>query len=121
MGDGLGKYLILVHAGPQELARAVHGLLYASELHRAGVPVRVIFDGAGTAWLRELRRADHKYHRLFRQAAGAGLIEAACEYCAAAFGVTDHVRAAGIALAGSADGHPSLARYVAEGWTPLVL
>ncbi|MFN3285892.1 MAG: hypothetical protein ACK45F_06385 [bacterium] len=115
------KYVFFVHAAPGELARALHALLYAQELHRAGIPARVVFDGAGTVWLREFSNPDHKYHGVFRRALEAGLLEAACAYCARAFQVTEAVQAAGVPLVDTAEGHPSLASYVREGWTPIAL
>lgn len=115
------KFAIFVHAGPQELARALHGLLYAQDLHNAGHAVKVVFDGAGTTWLKTFADPEHKYHDVFRTVNNLGLIAAACEYCASAFGVTEAVRQAGIPLSGEAAGHPSLAALVAEGYTPLIL
>lgn len=115
------KYVLFVHAGPSELARALHALLYARELSQAGIPTRVVFDGAGTVWLREFSNPEHKYHALFRQVLEAGLVDAACAYCARAFQVVEAVEATGVPLVGTADGHPSLFAYLRDGWTPLVL
>lgn len=115
------KFVIFVQAGPQELARALHGLLYARELHEAGIPVRVVFDGAGTTWIREFGNPGHKYHGVYRQVADAGLIDGACAYCAGAFGVKEDIQSAGISLLDAAGGHPSLVRYVRDGWMPLIL
>jgi len=115
------KYLLLVHAGPNELARALHALLYAQELQRAGIPAKVVFDGAGTVWLREFSNPQHKYHALFRQTLDAGLVDAACAYCARAFNVVEAVQALGVPLVDTAGGHPSLSAYVREGWTPITL
>lgn len=115
------KYVVFVHAGPQELARALHALLYAQELQRSGIPAKVVFDGAGTVWLREFSNPEHKYHAVFRQVLDAGLVDAACAYCANAFGVVEAVRAAGVPLVGTAEGHPSLAAYLRDGWTPITL
>jgi hypothetical protein len=56
------RYVLFVHAGPNELARALHALLYAQELQREGIPAKVVFDGAGTVWLREFSNPEHKYH-----------------------------------------------------------
>lgn len=115
------KYLLLVLAGPGELPRALHALLYARDLQRAGMSARVLFDGAGTVWLREFSNPEHKYHTLFRETLESGLIDAACAYCAQVFKVVDAVQATGVLLVDSAEGHPSLAAYVKEGWTPLTL
>ncbi len=120
MAEG-GKYVVFVHAGPQELARALHALLYARELQRAGIPAKIVFDGAGTVWLREFSDPQHKYHGLFREVMEAGLVDAACAYCAQAFNVVEAVQAVGVPLVDTADGHPSLATYILQGWTPLTL
>ncbi|MDR7416445.1 MAG: hypothetical protein QN193_05645 [Armatimonadota bacterium] len=115
------RYVVFVHAGPQELARALHALLYARELTRAGIPAKIVFDGAGTVWLQQFSDPQHKYHGLFREVLEAGLVDAACAYCARAFNVVDAVRATGVPLVDTADGHPSLASYVQQGWIPLTL
>jgi len=115
------RYVLLVHAGPGELARAVHALLYARELQRTGIPAKIVFDGAGTVWLQQFSDPQHKYHALFLEVLGAGLVDAACAYCARAFNVVDAVQATGVPLVDAADGHPSLASYVQQGWTPLAL
>lgn len=117
----MAKFGIIVQAGPQDLARALHGLLYAEELHGAGHDAQVVFDGAGTTWIKAFSEPDHKYHDLFERVRAAGLIAGACEYCAAAFQVRDEVQRAGVALQGDAQGHPSVARLVADGYQLLVL
>jgi len=117
----LSEFAIIVQAGPQELARALHGLLYAQELHDAGHDVQVVFDGAGTTWVKAFSEPDNKYHDLFERVRGSGLIVGVCEYCAVAFQVKDDVRRAGVPLQGEANGHPSVARLVADGYQLLVL
>lgn len=115
------KFAIVVHAGPQELARALHGLLYAQDLHNAGHQVTVIFDGAGTTWVKAFENPEHKYHDAYRATKDLGLIGGVCEYCAGAFGVDEDVKQSGLPLSGEMNGHPSLADLVGKGFTPLVL
>lgn len=115
------KFAIIVLASPQELARALHGLLYAQDLHHAGHEVQVIFDGAGTTWVKTFANPDHKYHDVYRVVKNLGLISKVCEYCAGAFGVADEVRQTGIPLAGEAAGHPSVADLVAQGFQLLIV
>ena len=115
------KFAVIIQAGPQEGARALHGLLYADELHDAGHDVRVVFDGAGTTWVKAYSDSDHKYHALFEKVRDSGLISAVCEYCSGAFGVKDAIVEAALPLQGEARGHPSIARLVADGYSLLVL
>ncbi len=76
--------------------------------------VRIVFDGAGTAWVPELAKKDHKAHGLY--AAVGDRIAGVCAYCAGAFGVKDAVIAQGVQLAGEYEGHPSVRRLVHEGF-----
>jgi hypothetical protein len=50
---------------PEGLGRVVNALTTAKEFKEAGDEAVVIFDGAGTKWVDELSRPDHKYHGLF--------------------------------------------------------
>lgn len=115
------KFAILIHAGPQELARALHGLLYALDLHEAGHEARIIFDGAGTTWVRTFADPEHKYHDVYQRARNLGLISAVCEYCAGAFGVAAEVKQSGLPLSGESGGHPSVADLVQAGFTLMPL
>lgn len=71
-----------MQAGPNDLPRAVHGLLYAQDLIAGGHEVRVVFEGAGTAWVKKMGDPSWKYHGLYRDVKGQGLIQGVCQYCA---------------------------------------
>ena len=43
-------------------------------------------------------------------------MQGACAYCARAFGVKDEVQESGVELLGDFEGHPSLAKLVAQGY-----
>ena len=96
------------------LGRVVNALETAKELKESGDEVALIFDGAGTRWIGELERPDHRYHRLY-EAVGE-VIAGACAYCAAAYGVKDAVEAAGVPLLEEFDRHPSLRKYLEAGF-----
>lgn len=115
------KFVIIVQAGPEELAKALHALLYAQELHEADYKVQMVFDGAGTTWLKEFEKADHHYHPVFKQVQKLGVIAEACEYCANAFGVTEEIKNSETPLTGESSGHPSLVKYIKDGYTPIVM
>lgn len=98
-----------------DLGRLANALSTASEAAGAGDDVEIIFDGAGTRWVPELAKDDHKLNHSFE-----GLREhvaGACEFCSGAFGVKDGVRAAGIAFLSEYEGHPSLRRRVEQGYS----
>jgi hypothetical protein len=86
----------------------------AKELKEGNDDVRIVFDGAGTAWVPELAKKDHKAHGLY--AAVGDRIAGVCAYCAGAFGVKAAVVAQGVQLASEYEGHPSVRRLVHDGY-----
>lgn len=99
---------------PEGMGRMANALITALEFHQAGDPVRLIFDGAGTKWIGQLAKPDHKYHELFESV--RGIIAGVCRYCAGAYKVADEVSAAGLPLTDEFQGHPSLRSLVADGY-----
>ncbi len=99
------------------LGRVVNALTTAKEFKTAGDEAAVVFDGAGTRWIAELGSAEHRYHGLFEEVRES--IAGACSYCASAFGVRQAVEEAGIALLEDFDRHPSLRKYVIDGYSVL--
>lgn len=125
--DQATKILIVLQAGTEShegRARALHSVLYATELAEAGATVRLVFDGAGTGWLARWTSQEGAASRassLFRDLRARGLSYEVCDYCAGAFDVKDDLLEAGEALAGSYMDHPSLATHVADGFSVWIL
>ncbi len=112
----MAKVAIVVLAGTEThegLGRVVNALEAAKELKEGNDDVRIVFDGAGTAWVPELAKKEHKAHGLY--AAVGDRIAGACA-CAGAFGVKDAVVAQRVQLAGEYEGHPSVRRLVHDGY-----
>jgi hypothetical protein len=97
------------------LGRVVNALEAVKEFKEAGDDVRLIFDGAGTKWVVELSRPEHKAHALY--AAVRDKVTGVCGFCAGAFGVEEEVRTIGAPLDESYDGHPSFRRLLADGYS----
>jgi intracellular sulfur oxidation DsrE/DsrF family protein len=125
--DQATRILIVLQAGTEShegRARALHGVLYATELSEAGATVRLVFDGAGTGWLARWSTeagATSRAGRLFAELRARGLSYEVCDYCAGAFDVKEDLVEAGEALAGEYMDHPSLAAHVAEGFAVWIL
>lgn len=96
------------------LGRAVNALEAAKELKEAKSDVRVIFDGAGTKWVGELAKPEHRVHGLF--AAVREQVSGACSFCAGAFGASEGVKASGVPFLSEYDGHPSIAKLISSGY-----
>jgi hypothetical protein len=97
-----------------DLGRVANALALTKEAKGAGDEVELVFDGAGTQWVRELSRKDSKLRGQFEKVRDR--IAGACEFCSGAYGVTEDVRAAGVRLLSEFEGHPSLRTRIAQGY-----
>lgn len=97
----------------EQMARAANAFEMVKDAKQANLDAELILDGAGTRWVRELAKPESKMRGLFEEVRDK--VTGVCEYCAGAFGVTEAVHASGLPFASEFDGHPSLARRIAEG------
>ncbi|PIR58957.1 MAG: hypothetical protein COU69_02775 [Candidatus Pacebacteria bacterium CG10_big_fil_rev_8_21_14_0_10_56_10] len=117
------KLLIVLLAdsnGHENLARALHALLYAKQAHAAGVSTKLIFDGGGTEWAAALPSHQH-LRPLYQQLVEAGVIEGVCEFCAKAFEVYDQLKDGEVQLVSEDQGHPNIGAKLADGWQVMTL
>ncbi len=114
------KAAVVVLAGMEThegLARVVNAMETVKELKVAEDDVKLIFDGAGTRWIRELTQSEHKAHGLFE--AVRDRVDGVCAYCAGAFGVDEDARTCQVPLLSGFEGHPSLRTLIANGYSIL--
>jgi hypothetical protein len=97
-----------------DLGRIANALTSAQDFKEAGDEATIVFDGAGTKWIGELSRPDHKLHEAFESVRDS--VAGACAYCAKSFGVKQQVQKSGIPLLEEYAGHPSLQRLVSQGY-----
>lgn len=93
-----------------------HALLNAKDLHDAGVQVRLIIEGSATARVKSLVQPEQPFHGLYVQIRDAGLIDGVCKACGAKMGSLEAAQAQGLRLLDEMAGHPSMGRYLAEGY-----
>lgn len=120
-----GKYAIILQAGAETnegRARAVHALLYASDLAEHGYDVALIFEGAGALWARELEKPENPFHRHYLRIKQLSIVEEVCDYCADAHDVKqDLSKEQERLLVGDYEGHPSITKWVDKGYRIIVL
>ena len=121
-----GKYAIILQAGKEShegMARAVHALLYTRELKEHGHDVVLVFDGAGTEWAEEFTKPDstHKLTPMYRELSKLGVTKIICDFCAGAFGVKERLAQRQLPLVAEYAGHPSIAKWIDQGYQLLIL
>ena len=119
------KFAIILQAGTEShegLARALHALLYSMELKEGGHPVVLIFDGAGTGWARAMRDPNNKLHAKYTELEKLGIVEEICDFCSGAFKVKDDLKKQGnVPFASEFGGHPSIKKWVDQGYEIVIL
>jgi len=111
------KLAIVLLAGsdtPDGAGRMANAFITALEAQEARDEIRIVFDGAGTTWLKALADPEHRYHRLFENVRGS--VAGACLYCARAYDVVDDVEDANIPLLDDYKDHPSIRGMLADGF-----
>jgi len=114
----MAKGAVVVLAGTEgreAIGRIANALVTSREFKEAGDEIVLLFDGAGTQWIRELVDPAHKYHSAFESV--RDIVSGACSYCASAYCVTEDVERAGIALLEEYDQHPSIRGLIADGYS----
>jgi hypothetical protein len=98
----------------------VHVMLNAFDLKERGHEVTVIIEGSATKLVETFHR-DPKapFSNLYQRLREEGLIGGVCRACAAKMGSLASAEEQGLALLGDMSGHPSIGRYLDEGYQVL--
>jgi len=94
----------------------VHVLLNAADMKKREYDVKVVIEGTATKLVNELNDEGKPFGKLYLEVRDAALIDCVCEACAAKMGALDGVKAQGLPLGNDMSGHPSLARYIDQGY-----
>jgi len=112
----MARATIVVLAGTDthaDTARLVNALETTREfVETDGDEGRLIFDGAGTAWIPKLIDPDNEYHDLYRSVRDEAAVRG---FCAGAFDIADAVEETGLETLDDNDGHPSVRSLVMDG------
>jgi len=121
-----GKFLVILQAGKEShegMARALHALLYSKELLENGYGVVLVFDGAGTEWIHEWTNpgSTDKLLRMYKELQQGGITEIICDYCSYAFHAKEDLKERNIPITNEYQGHPSITKWVNQGYQVLIL
>jgi hypothetical protein len=94
----------------------VHVLLNALDMKERGHEVKIVIEGAATKVVPELSVEGNPLRGFYQKVKDLGLIDAVCKACSTKMNVLAEVEAEGLPLADEMSGHPSLARYIEEGY-----
>lgn len=93
-----------------------HVLLNALDMEERGFEVKVVIEGTATRLIAELADPAKPFAGLYAKLKDRGLVDCVCQACAAKMGALDAAKEQGLPICGEMNGHPSLARYIEDGY-----
>lgn len=97
-----------------------HCLLNGLGMQAQGWEVKVVIEGDATKQVSLLRNETKPFAALWQKAKSAGIIDCVCEACARKNTVVPAVREQGLNLCNELEGHPSIGRYIEQGYQVLI-
>ena len=94
----------------------IHVLLNTLDLEKHGNSVKLVIEGSAAKLIPDLVSPDSPLNHLFQEVKDRGLIDCVCNACAEKMGVIASVRDLDLPLCAEMKGHPSMARYIEEGY-----
>jgi len=94
----------------------IHVLLNGLDMHERGYDVKLIIEGSATKLIPELIKKGGPLHPLYEKAKASGLMEGVCKACSNKMGTLEAVKSEGLVLLDDVSGHPSMAKYMDQGY-----
>ena len=104
----------------------LHVLLNGLDLREKGHDVAVVIEGSATRLIDTLAKQpgpeadDQTVHRLYEEVKERGLIDCVCRACSNKTGVVAEVERQGLPFGTEMKGHPSISRYIDDGYEILI-
>lgn len=99
----------------------VHVLLNALDMSEKGLGGKIVLEGEATKLVRELIKPEHPLHSLYQRAKEKNLFAAVCRACASKMGVLDSVAKEGLPFGEDMAGHPSMSKFINEGYNVITM
>ncbi len=115
------KRRVLLAAFNGELMCFAHVLLNALDMAQKGYEVKIVIEGSATRLIGEMVGPGKPFANLYLEAKDKGLIDGVCRACSVKMGTLEKAREQGLPLCGEMKGHPSLARYLEQGYAVIAL
>ncbi len=108
------KFAIFAFKG--EAGCFAHALLNALDLADRGHEVRLVIEGQAVTLVEDMAKPDTPFHALYAKVIERGLLHCVCRACAAKLGGVQGAQDQGLHLCDEMKGHPSMGRFLEEGY-----
>lgn len=111
----MNKKVVLVAFNGEPMC-FVHVLFNALDMEQKGYEVKVVIEGSATKVANELNDQGKPFGKLYLEVREKGLIDCVCQACSAKMEVLKGIEAQGLPLCNEMSGHPSLEKYIEQGY-----
>ena len=95
----------------------IHVIINALEMLGKGYDVKVIVEGSATKLAHEFENKSNPFYKQYTDLKNSGLIDCFCKACSNKMGSLEDVQRIGFPTCSELMGHPSMARYIEQGYT----
>jgi len=107
---------VVLFAFNGELMCFVHVLLNALDMKEQGFEVKIVIEGSATKLIPDLGIEGNLLNGPYNKVRAENLIDGVCKACATKMGTAEDAKTMDLALLGDMWGHPSMAKYLKEGY-----
>ena len=95
----------------------IHVILNALDMHEKGFEVKVIIEGSACKLADQFENESNPFYKLYQQLKESNLIDCFCKACSGKMGTLKKVEEMGFPTCAEMEGHPSMAKYIEDGYT----
>jgi len=110
-----GKYALFAFNGDPMCF--IHVILNALDLDQKGCEVKVIVEGSATKLANQFQDKNNLFFEQYKKLEASGLIDCFCKACSNKMGSLEIVNKLGFKTCSELMGHPSMAKYIEQGFT----
>jgi hypothetical protein len=94
----------------------VHVLLNALDMEEKGLDVKIVIEGNTPKTANAMNDPEAKFHRFYHAVKEKNLIDCVCRACSAQVGALEGIQEQSLPLCNEMTGHPSMTKYMMEGY-----
>ncbi|MFO8020111.1 MAG: DsrE family protein [Promethearchaeia archaeon] len=95
----------------------LHVILNALDFDEKGYKAKVIVEGSACKLAKEFGNEDNPFYGMYQKLKNSGLIDCFCKACSGKMGTLKKVEELGFPTCDEMNGHPSMAKYISDGYT----
>ena len=94
----------------------IHVLLNAIDMKEKAIDVKIVIEGAAVKLLPEVSKKENPQNKLWEKVKEAGLVAGVCKACSQKLGTLKDAEAQKLTLLDDMFGHPSISKYMDDGY-----